>query len=392
MGAVTGRATAGSAGQPLPRRRFGLLAMAAISLLAGLTGALVLLGISMPADATRLAGMHGVLMPLGFLGTLIALERAVALGRPWGYLAPLATGLGAVALIVGLPPAVGLVLIGVGGTVYAEMYAEFARLDRTLHTAVQALGALAWVGAALLLVAGRPTGGVVVWLAAFLVLTIVGERLELSRLRRPSPTARRLFLAAGSVFVAGVVTTIALPDIGTRVAGVGLVALAAWLARNDIAIRTVRIPGVTRFVAISLLAGYVWLAVAGVTWVAVGAVSAGPGYDAMLHALFLGFVISMVYGHAPVILPSVLRTPLPYRPVFYLHAGILHAGLALRIVVGDLLGSFVAWQVGGVLGVVSMLVFVGVSAAVAVHARVQERRADAARARAARVPEAAARP
>ncbi len=376
--------------KPLPRRRFGLLALAGISLLAGLTGALVLLGISMPAGATRLAGAHGVLMPLGFLGTLIALERAVALGRPWGYLAPLATGLGAATLIVGLPPAVGLVLIGVGGTVYAEMYAEFARVDRTLHTGVQAVGALGWVGAALLLVAGRPVGGVVVWLAAFLVLTVVGERLELSRLRRPSATARRLFLGAGAIFVAGVATTTALPDLGTRIAGLGLIALAAWLARNDIALRTVRIPGVTRFVAIALLAGYVWLAVAGVTWAVVGAASAGPGYDAMLHALFLGFVISMVYGHAPVILPSVLRTPLPYRPVFYLHVAILHAGLALRIVVGDLLGSFVAWQVGGVLGVVSMLVFVGVSAAVAVHARVQERRADAARAHGPHVPEAAA--
>jgi hypothetical protein len=266
-----------TAQKPLPRRRFGLLALAGISLLAGLTGALVLLGISMPAGATRLAGAHVILMPLGFLGTLIALERAVALGRPWGYLAPLAAGLGAAALIVGLPPAVGLVLIGVGGTIYAEMYAEFARLDRSLHTAVQALGALGWVGAALLLVAGRPVGGIVVWLAAFLVLTVVGERLELSRLRRPSATARQLLLAAAAVFVAGVVTTIVLPDIGTRIAGLGLIALAAWLARNDIALRTVRIPGVTRFVAIALLAGYVWLAVAGVTWAVVGAVSGGAG-------------------------------------------------------------------------------------------------------------------
>lgn len=379
-----------SALPPLPRRRFGLLAFAGISLFAGLTGALVLIGVSMPSGATSLAGSHGLLMPLGFLGTLIALERAVALGRPWGYLAPLATGLGAFALIAGLPSVVGLVLIGVGGTVYAEMYIEFGRLDRSLHTAVQALGAVAWVAAALLLVAGRPVGGIVVWLAAFLVLTVVGERLELSRLRRPSALARRLFLAAAAVFAGGVMATLVAPDLGTRVAGVGLVALAAWLARNDIALRTVRIPGITRFVAICLLAGYAWLAVAGVAWVAAGAVVAGPGYDAMLHALFLGFVISMVYGHAPVILPSVLRTPLPYRPVLYVHVALLHGGLVLRILVGDLLGSFAAWQIGGVLGVVSMLVFVGVSAAVAVHARVTESRAGrrAGRARPAGAPTA----
>jgi len=39
----------------------------------------------------------------------------------------------------------------------------------------------------------------------------------------------------------------------------------------------------------------------------------GGGYDAVVHAIFLGFVISMVMAHAPVILPAVLRRPLPYR-------------------------------------------------------------------------------
>ncbi|MFB9895270.1 hypothetical protein [Planobispora takensis] len=63
-----------------------------------------------------------------------------------------------------------------------------------------------------------------------------------------------------------------------------------------------------------LLAGYGWLATAGILWAASG-LAAGPYlYDAALHALFLGFVMSMVFGHAPVILPAVLRVRLPYRP------------------------------------------------------------------------------
>ena len=86
----------------------------------------------------------------------------------------------------------------------------------------------------------------------------------------------------------------------------------------------------------------------------------------MLHALFLGFVISMVYGHAPVILPSVLRVPLPYRPWFYGHLALLHAGLVVRVIVGDLFGIPAAWQVGGVLTVVSMLVFVAASVTAAI--------------------------
>ncbi len=67
---------------------------------------LFLLGLPLASGTVRLAADHGMLMTLGFLGTLISLERAVALGRPCGYLAPLAGGLGGLALIVGLPTTV----------------------------------------------------------------------------------------------------------------------------------------------------------------------------------------------------------------------------------------------------------------------------------------------
>ena len=42
-------------------------------------------------------------MTLGFLGTLIALERAVALRLAWGYLAPLLSGVGGLAIVAGVP-------------------------------------------------------------------------------------------------------------------------------------------------------------------------------------------------------------------------------------------------------------------------------------------------
>ena len=97
-GAATPR---GSALAPRPDpRRFGLILFAGLSLLAGLFGALILLGVVGPSAAARLAGSHGLLMSFGFLGTLIALERAVALGQAWGYAAPLASGLAGIALIV----------------------------------------------------------------------------------------------------------------------------------------------------------------------------------------------------------------------------------------------------------------------------------------------------
>ena len=358
---------------PSPRR-FGLLALAGASLLAGLFGALVLLGVTGPTPAARLAGSHGLLMAMGFLGTVIALERAVALGRTWGYVAPLAAGVAGVGMVLGAPAVVVATLLSLASIVYLAMYLVFLGMDRGLHTWVQAAGALAWVMATALLQAGRPVADIVPALAALLILTVAGERLELARLARLTPGRRAMFLVAAGAFGAGVVVTTWAPDLGLRLGGLGLLGLAAWLARYDIARRTVRLPGVTRFIALCLLAGYVWLAVGGAAWLVYGGAASVLARDAMLHALFLGFVISMVYGHAPVILPAVLRVPLPYRPSFYGHLVLLHVGLVIRVVAGDLAGNPQAWQVGGVLTVTSMLLFVVASvAAVAGELRARRR-------------------
>jgi hypothetical protein len=153
-----------------------------------------------------------------------------------------------------------------------------------------------------------------------------------------------------------------------------MLAMAAWLARYDLARRTVHARGVTRFIAVCLLAGYAWLAIGGLTWLTWGATPPALARDAMIHALFLGFVISMVFGHAPVILPAVLRVPLPYRPWFYVHVALLHAGLVVRVLVGDVLGFTAAWQLGGVLTVAAMALFVVASASAVVASLVAGRR------------------
>lgn len=364
-------ALAGAGSRPLltgtARRLLGLLP-AGISLMAGLTGALMLLGVVSPTPAAQLAGSHGLLMTLGFLGTLVALERAVALGRSWGWVAPIAAGIGGLALVAGAPAGVAATLFALAATVYLAMYLAFLELDGGLHTWVQGAGALGWVLASALLAAGRPVSDSTPALAAFLVLTVAGERLELARLARLTSVRRGTLLLAAGLFGAGVVMATWLPDAGLRLGGLGLLGLAAWLARFDIARRTVRLPGVTRFIALCLLSGYVWLAVGGAAWLAWGVAAPALGRDAMLHALFLGFVISMVYGHAPVILPAVLRIPLPYRPWFYGHLVVLHVGLVVRVVLGDVLGLPGAWQLGGILTVTSMLLFVAVSVATAATA------------------------
>jgi hypothetical protein len=77
----------------------------------------------------------------------------------------------------------------------------------------------------------------------------------------------------------------------------------------------------------------------------------------MLHAVFLGFVMSMTMAHAPTILPAVLRRPLPYRPVMYLPAALLHSSLLVRVLFGDAHGRPALVQVGGVANIVAVLLF-----------------------------------
>ena len=145
--------------------------------------------------------------------------------------------------------------------------------------------------------------------------------------------------------------------------GVLLVACAAWLARYDIATRTVRATGLTRYIALCLLAGYAWLALSGVLLAMGASFDNGRAlWDAALHSILLGFVFSMVFGHAPVILPAVLRVALPYSALLYAPLALLHASLALRIA-GDLGASAALRSAGGAGNALAIAVFILTAAA-----------------------------
>ena len=134
-------------------------------------------------------------------------------------------------------------------------------------------------------------------------------------------------------------------------------AIALWLLRWDIAWRTIRIAGLSRFMATSLISGYCWLFLAGVLWVIyAGDFIAGPLYDAMLHSIFLGFVFVMIFAHAPVILPSVTEASFPFQKTFYVHLILLHVSLLLRIY-GDLAELQSARMWGGALNALAIVLF-----------------------------------
>ncbi len=334
------------------------MAMAVVALLAALWGGLLRLGWDWPIMRPTLPVAHGPLMISGFLGTLIGLERAVALGQRWTYAGPLLSGLGALALVVGLPGVAGPMLMAMGSLALVVVFAAIVRRQPGLSEIIMGIGALAWLVGNGLWLSGWPIFRVVGWWTGFLVLTIAGERLELSRFVPLSRRNRMAFLAAIALFVAGLLLSEAAFDMGARLSGLGLLVLAFWLLRYDIARRALQRAGLTRFVAVSLLSGYLWLGVAGLLGLRFGGLAAGLHYDAWLHAIFLGFVFAMIFGHAPIIFPAVLGVPVPFRPAFYSHLALLHLSLALRVV-GDMTAWWPGRQWGGLLNVVAVLLFLG---------------------------------
>ena len=135
--------------------------------------------------------------------------------------------------------------------------------------------------------------------------------------------------------------------------GTLLAALCLWSAFFTWRVRQ---SGLTRFIAVTLLSGYVWLGAAGILALGSGAVAAGGRYDAMLHAVMLGFVFSMIFGHAPIIFPAVLGIGVAYHPAFYAHVALLHVSLLLRVT-GDLAPWPAARAWGGLLNGIAIVAF-----------------------------------
>ncbi len=340
-----------------PAARLPLLFFGMISLLAGVTAGLARLGWAVPPLAASAAGWHGALMIPAFFGTVIGLERAVAIGRLWAYAAPAAAGLGGLCLIAGAPVAAvqALTLLGAAAMLAASL--QVLRRLTAPFTVVLALGAACWLAGGLAWLAAGALPPAVPWWLAFLVLTIAGERLELTRFVPTPPVAQRLFIAVVAVILLGAVLAWWQEEAGLRLFAGGLLALAAWLLRYDIARRNARQGGLTRYIALCLLSGYVWLALAGALGLAGALAPGNPWRDSAIHALALGFVFAMVFGHAPIIFPAVARVKIPYHPVFYLPLLALHASLAWRVG-GGLAGDFAAQRGGAAANAGALLLFI----------------------------------
>lgn len=342
-----------------------LLAVIAALLLAGIAGGLLRAG-AVPAGlaaahwAGRVAAWHGTLMVGGFMGTLIGIERAVALQHPLAWAAPVGSAAAASAFVLGLPALGGWLMVA-GATAFVGANALLVARQPAHHTALLLVAAITWLAGNALAVSGAGGSGVLPCWFAFLLLTVAAERLEMTRLLKRRPASQPLLATVVAALLAGAGGSSIDPVAGGVAYGVALVSLAAWLLVFDIARRTVRAEGLPRYMALCLLGGQLWLVVGGIAW---AAWSLGePVRDAALHAIGLGFLGCMVLGHAPVILPAVARIKLAFGRAFYVPLVALHLSLLVRLGPGL---ADVRWRAAGaILNVLALGVFVAVAAGAA---------------------------
>lgn len=342
----------------LQTRYIPFLILAILALLFALWAGLVRMGWLLPS-LPGLSVAHGPLMVCGFLGVLIPLERAVAIRQRWMFAVPAAAGLGWIGLLV--VPFLGGILLTLASVGTLFILGVMVRRDPHLHTLTMFAGVLAWVVGNVLWLAGLPIFQIVYLWMAFLVLTIAGERLELSRVLRPSPRQRQLFALIAVSLAAGAVLAVLHLNLGARLTGLSLLALSLWFLKNDLATRTIHHPNpLTRYIGFCLFAGFLWLGIGGALLLYWGGLYAGPYYDAALHAIFVGFVMSIIFGHAPIIFPAILGVPITFYPAFYAQLILLHTSLVLRLL-GDLANQPDLRRWGGLLNEAAILLFLGMT-------------------------------
>lgn len=348
----------------------GIMALAVAALLAGIVGGLLRAGtLDVALAGTAPFGdavvAHASLMICAFFGAVIGIERAVALKRTWAFLAPVLAGAGGVAALLGGHAASKWLFAAAAAVFVAVNIAVVAR-QRAAHTALLLVAALAWLAGSALQLVQPAAAASVAWWFGFLVITIAAERLELTRLMPRRRGSGSILVAGVAGLVIGAALSVFVPAWGGAFVGISLLLLAGWGLAFDIARRTIATKGPSRYMAACLLAGYGWLGIGGIAWIATS-LGVGGAHDAAMHAIGLGFVFDMVMAHALVILPAVAKIRLVYRPVFYVGFGLMQVSLVLRLFGAPLDASLKA--VGAGLNALAILAFVATVVGVALLAR-----------------------
>ncbi|MEQ9403899.1 MAG: hypothetical protein RIM99_09955 [Cyclobacteriaceae bacterium] len=329
-----------------------LLLLIASSLISGILTGWYRMGFYLPVSAVYVH--HGAIMTGSFLGTVILIERITGMKAKWLFVFPLinvssivffwlgVTSVGYLTLILG---AIGLIVVFIMIIVKHE----------DLPHRLMLVAAVALCIGNILIFLSNTYSEAILWWMAFLLITIVGERLELTRFLPVSRLKQQFLTVLLGLFI--LACLIPFHYGGRYLTGISMILIASWLLLYDMVRKSIRHSGIHRYTAVALTCGYVWLGITGLFFLMEK--SGAVPYDSLIHTFFLGFVFSMIFAHAPIILPGIFKLSYKlYHPMLYVWVFMLQLTLAVRII-GGLLEWPVWKQLGGFANGIVIILFLG---------------------------------
>jgi hypothetical protein len=332
--------------------RLPFMLFAIANLVAGLLAGLARIGWSAATSSSTSA--HGAIMVGGFLGTLILLEKALPLKKSYTLLFVIINAFSLVFTFLDLPGGSSICLL-IGATGLIWIYVSYLiKFPSDLPLWVMGAGAILLLVGHLQLYNSQFYPRAVPWWIGFILFTVVGERLELSKFLPVPVRTKYVLVSFLTLYVIGML--VPFHAWGRFVSGGALVLVAIWLLRFDVISISLSKDGLLRFSGIALLAGCAGLLLTGAFMMSAG--ESAFGYDIVIHCFFLGFAFNMIFAHGPIILPGVLGLQIrPYSPLLFVPLAMLWGSLVIRVLSGLFWIPFGFRLISGWLSAISILIY-----------------------------------
>src|SRR5688572_8995126 len=205
--------------------RLPFMLLAFVNLLAGITAGLIRIGWNFTMG--DLPVQHGAVMVGGFLGTLILLEKVIPLKKKILFVIPVVNGL---SLLMIIPAFIHIgqafLLIGAIGLLYI-LILYFIKQPYDLSIILMLMGSCCLIMGHSMLISRQLYPMAFPWWMGFILLVIVGERLELSKFLPVTRMNKNVLMGFLFLFLAGLI--VPFHGIGRYMSAAGLVFVAIWL-------------------------------------------------------------------------------------------------------------------------------------------------------------------
>lgn len=290
------------------------------------------------------ASGHGAVMMVGFVASIIALERAVTMNEPLLKAAAVAFPLSGLLIAFGIQN-IAYFVATFGGLCFLTWSIKYFLSVKERFSGLFFLfaGFFLMMGVLFYVFRFSVTFYVLSWVT-FVVCFICGERMDMLRVRN---VGKQYFYSAAislPVALAGVLTT------AMELVALFFALLLVSVVPHDLGVKMYKKQGFSRFLSVGLISAYSWLALSVLVWVV------NPVWDSMLHVVFLGFVGNMIFTHAPVVFPVVLKSKHFYSKLLYVPFLILQASIIVRLVSARLL-QLELWAFSGLMTVIAVALY-----------------------------------